>query len=959
MLDFKYFYLLEAAQFEPKEILTKANFSDEQADDLIKQLTGIILPYGEIDKSAKKLKYLYPLAAFLTNPNVNIAQVKQVFDQYMSNEKARNSNLIYKTSIYDHMNMRGDFNAFKASVSEQDKKAEPQQAQKEISAEDKKIANIRKAKQILTLKNYNDYLEREGLPKKERMDRDDYLKVKENKIEDLINNQLSSIQKAIEKYPDDENTIDASYMVPLAKFINQSGRPVDVFNTFDEYMSVDRLKNEKAIFKYEDFLKFAGDVHQEISSSLSLKKIKSSKMDESEAVYVDKDVAVYCATTEDIFESIQRSIKYGQGNKYGLCISSKSHNFYTNYRFRNATTTYFAYFKDPNAHNPNFIIVDALQSFSNSINAPDNRDPYAAANREDDNYDDYNDLDYNDLEDNTETPVSEKPPEPPKSNYITADKYSWNPIVPNKDEEITKANLVSKFPQLRNAFSKDVFKVLPISKKEREQKEKYDGKELQEFNNIKDKIELIRFEHKADFTEDEQQHLGEISQQEAEVLLKEILINRPELNIRTIQIYKNHPNLFEKYLKGALDDAETEFNGQDQDDEEDEEDDEETESVGLRLKVEYARAFEKYPEMFKRYFSLLKPHALQYHGDLHDLVMIFQEFPQADDLINYDYFFKTDNKVIHLKEAFVWMRDEDMQAELKEKAPKAYNYLHKLVEDVKLEQYDNIVNNFRERIALSDRQHGKAKWWFSFYRLAECPNFEEIIKVNNFTPEEIKKLNKANIFFDECIFVNTDGLTGLDYVSYLSFKKCFGYHYKLPKKVNTLHIEECKDNVYCEDIGRGSQSKITNLELNSSKVIFADFINPTIKNLYVTDCTFKSFIGLPQKLSTLHFTQKHVGQTYNKPPSFEGIPKIIDDFVIDFSGATKESHIDALGLDKYKPESFNKGTNKFDGRTNFGNSFSLGEYAMKKMASSPKAESFGGFLKSKSFLFEDLYKRMG
>ena len=159
MFDFKYFFLLEAAQFEPKEILTKANFSDDQADDLIKQLTAIILPYGEIDKSAKKLKYLYPLATFLTNPNVTIDQIKAAFDQYMSNEKARNSNLIYKSSIYDHVNMRGDFNAFKTSVAEQDKKAQPQQARKEISAEDKKQGNIRKARQLITLRQYNLYLQ--------------------------------------------------------------------------------------------------------------------------------------------------------------------------------------------------------------------------------------------------------------------------------------------------------------------------------------------------------------------------------------------------------------------------------------------------------------------------------------------------------------------------------------------------------------------------------------------------------------------------------------------------------------------------------------------------------------------------------------------------------------------------------------------------------------------------------
>lgn len=960
MFDFKYFYILEAAQFEPKEILTKANFSDEQADDLIKKLTAIILPYGEIDKSAKKLKYLYPLAAFLTNPNVTIDQVKTVFDQYMSNEKARNNNLIYKINIYDHVNMRGDFNAFQNSIAEQDKKAEPQQAQKEISAEDKKQGNIRKAKQIITLNSYNDYLEKEGLPKKERMDRDDYLKVKENKIEFSINYQLSTIEKAIAKYPDDEHTIDASYMVPLAKFLAQIGRPLDVFNTFDEYMSIDRLKNEKTIFKHDDFTKFVGEVHQEISSTLSLKKLKSSKMDESEAVYVDKNIAVYCGTTEDIFESIQRCIKFGQGNKYGLCIASKSHNWYTHYRFTNSTTTYFAYFKDPNIHNPNFIIIDALKNPENPINIPGYNNPYAQQEEQDDVDDGYDDRPYdNDLDTEypSEPPPVENKPKPTRSGFVTADKYSWNPIIPNEDNEISKQKLLSQFPALRDAFTNDVFKVLPITESEKEVKKKFYGKELSEFTNIKDKLELIRFEHKSDFTEHEEIYLNDdVSPQEAELLLKEILINRPELNARTIRVYKKHPSLYEKYLKGALDDAEIEINGQQADNEQNQDDEDGPEWGGLNFKVEYAEAYKPYPEMFKRYFSLLAPYQLEYPNQMMDMQKVFKWYPEADDLINYDYFFKTDNKAKDLHQAFRYMRDKDLDYDFRENSPKAYNYLKGVLDDLKAEHYDIIVNNFRERIELSERRHGKKHWVFGFSNLVECPNFEDIIKVNNFTPEEILKLSKASIYFTECYFDDTKPLASLDSLGRVSFEKCTNNFYYLPKKLLSLHIKEYRNPIFFDTLGFRSKSKIRDVEIVSSRAVDFRDTDPSIKNITIEDSSFENFIGLPPKLTTLEFIQKHVGQSYNKAPSFEGIPKIVDNLIIRFAG--NQTDIDKLGLDKFRPQSFNKGTNRLDGRSSF-NNMRLEEYAKKKLESTPTNESFGGFLKTKSFLFEDLYKRMG
>jgi hypothetical protein len=923
MFDFKYFFLLEAAQFEPKEILTKANFSDDQADDLIKQLTAIILPYGEIDKSAKKLKYLYPLATFLTNPNVTIDQIKAAFDQYMSNEKARNSNLIYKSSIYDHVNMRGDFNAFKTSVAEQDKKAQPQQARKEISAEDKKQGNIRKARQLITLRQYNLYLQEKGFPLKDRLDKEDYLKMKEIRSMDLvINRDLTAIERIVEKYPDDEHTIDASYMVQLAKFWNQSGRGIDVFNTFDEYMSIDKLRNEKTIFKHDEFLKFMGEVHQEISSSLNLGKIKSTKMDQSEAVYVDKDIAVYLATTGDIFESIQKSIKYGQGNKFGLCISSKSQNHYTNYRFSNSTTTYFVYFKDPNIHNPNFIIVDAQKNTQRSTNSGEYNPP---------------------VEDNE------------KVNLVTADKYSWNPVVPNSDTQIKAEDLINKFPVLRDAFSNDVFKVLPISKTETETKQKYHYKNLKDFSNIRDKIQFIRFNHTSQLNKSDAEVIDEMSNQEAELLLKEILINRPELDVVTIEVFKKYPNLYQKYLKNALEDVEIERNGEDA---EDQDEDQDEDFEGLRLKYEYVEAYKEYPEMFKTYLSLLEPYQLRYPNQMLDLIRIFRWFPEVDNHINYDHLFKTewDKRVTDMKQAFRWMRDKDMESELEE-SPKAYRFLKNYVDSIKEYQKTESITTFRDSISWSERTYGKSKnWVLSFHSLVECPDFAEIIKSNNLTPEEIKKLNKANISFKECIFEYMQPLAALESVGSLTFDRCANNFYYLPKKIRTLSIKDKDDPVFVEDFGFTSKSKISEIELiNCSSVDFKN-TSPNINSVYIEDSNFQNFVGLPQRLNSLHFIQKHVPYGRNIP-SFEGVPKVVDNLIIEFGGNT-QSDIDKLGLDKFKPDSFNNGTNKLNGNSRF-NNMKLEEYAKSKLQSTATNESFGGFLKTKSFLFEDLYKRMG
>lgn len=80
------------------------------------------------------------------------------------------------------------------------------------------------------------------------------------------------------------------------------------------------------------------------TTSLTLKDLQN------DALYYNDETHIYIIRTtfqDNIVKSIRANLKYGQGNRFGLCISSKSENYYAGYRTGSMTgyalTTYFVY----------------------------------------------------------------------------------------------------------------------------------------------------------------------------------------------------------------------------------------------------------------------------------------------------------------------------------------------------------------------------------------------------------------------------------------------------------------------------------------------------------------------------------------------------------------------------------------------------------------------------------------
>ncbi len=140
-----------------------------------------------------------------------------------------------------------------------------------------------------------------------------------------------------------------------------------------------------------------------------------TRSDESQdKVYEDENLVIFLA------DSKQKCIYYGRNSN--LCISTKSGNYYWKYRMGKmrdddlGMSTYFVYWKnrDGSLDENRRILIDALGSEDQS-----------------------------------------------------AYEYSWNPISPNQDSDISKNELEVKFPELIKPFSENVFKFLPYGEKEK------------------------------------------------------------------------------------------------------------------------------------------------------------------------------------------------------------------------------------------------------------------------------------------------------------------------------------------------------------------------------------------------------------------------------------------------------------------------------------------------------------
>lgn len=165
--------------------------------------------------------------------------------------------------------------------------------------------------------------------------------------------------------------------------------------------------NEKIEYIWDWGNKLIEKIHELQNEEGERQQIESN--DTEDIVYEDDKIIVYKADTKG------KCIKYGTGSS--LCISKKGGgNYYWSYRVGNmrhdglGMTTYFVYWKNNNQR----ILIDALG---------DEDGP--------------------------------------------SGDYSWNPITPNTDEDITPEKLSEKYPELLKPFKQNVFKYIPFSEKEK------------------------------------------------------------------------------------------------------------------------------------------------------------------------------------------------------------------------------------------------------------------------------------------------------------------------------------------------------------------------------------------------------------------------------------------------------------------------------------------------------------
>lgn len=128
------------------------------------------------------------------------------------------------------------------------------------------------------------------------------------------------------------------------------------------YMSIPKL-NTKPLNRFQGkFVDFIGEIH---ATATKEGVYKGTGISDDEAVYSDENISVYLG------DSMDKCIKYGKGDRYGLCISDEDKESNAYWTYRPNMSTYFVYFKkiDPERHPAGgFVIIDRLEDGGYSFN---------------------------------------------------------------------------------------------------------------------------------------------------------------------------------------------------------------------------------------------------------------------------------------------------------------------------------------------------------------------------------------------------------------------------------------------------------------------------------------------------------------------------------------------------------------------------------------------------------------
>jgi hypothetical protein len=316
-------------------------------------------------------------------------------------------------------------------------------------------SNINQALKMLRMNKIKTY--RQAHPEESKIPED--IKIESEKELEDLKKIVDDVRKPehLKQINDLKFGINYNHLPQLANYFLQRATIEELKKAYKNYSENHELKAKKFIQNTPDWHNFSAplNIHDgevEKYSDDEEEEIQTTGSANSAEVYSDNNIIVYCINDPgSILKSIDRSVQYGQGAKYGLCISSSNAGYYyADYRWNKKMSTYFVYFKQPNENAPaGFILIDAIEGLQ--------------------------ELSFNSIK---------------KINYTTDEGVLIDDN--NKDVIVSETELFGLYPEIEIAFEKDVFKSVPIVGKEKETYKKVDNaKSVMDLNSYLDFIVYI------------------------------------------------------------------------------------------------------------------------------------------------------------------------------------------------------------------------------------------------------------------------------------------------------------------------------------------------------------------------------------------------------------------------------------------------------------------------------------
>jgi hypothetical protein len=268
-----------------------------------------------------------------------------------------------------------------------------------------------------------------------------------NEVMPIINDFIQLIKQV---KPQDKNLSDLPELVKF--YIQRPSEIEQLKDHYGRYVKFPSLLQANTLKSAANYNQWRDNIHKEESKSET--KEYSSTLggeDDPNKVYEDDKIIVFNATDPNSIEkSVANCSKYGKGTT--LCISSGDNenrtNYYKDYRFgtdndaREFATTYFVWLKN----NQRYILIDALYPKFNNM-------------------------------------------ETIKMNNNYYPFFSYNNIRDNTDIRAIDKDVVGKFPELKQAFDKKIFKPIFLSPYEEKVKKFHEAIEIGDLETDEERLQ--------------------------------------------------------------------------------------------------------------------------------------------------------------------------------------------------------------------------------------------------------------------------------------------------------------------------------------------------------------------------------------------------------------------------------------------------------------------------------------